>query len=204
MNLKTNSPGNANFGMLQLISKNGENKTAPCTVGGLTGSQNRIPRRLLKQIVKSGLYMSLQSCQMIQFPGFNILSLFCTQVRTQILPQIQQSSCIHLCQCLACICMTSTKAGMSSVRKVMYFFLCHNACGSAFYHCHLLFMKNSVYVKQLGISKNERAESIRNKYICPWPFRKVIFRIKNNNILYSELKWVLQSSKTTGYNELII
>lgn len=153
--------------MLQLISENRENKTVLCAVGGPTGSQTRIPRCFLKQIVKSGLYMSLQSCQMIQLPGFNILSLFCTQVRTQILPQIQQSSCIHLCQSLVCICMTSTKTGMSSVRKRMYFSLCHNACGSAFYHCHLLFMKNSVSVKQLGILKNERRGNIRNNYICP-------------------------------------
>lgn len=186
--------------MLQLISKNREIKTAPCTAGGPTGSQTRIQRCLLKHIVKSGLYMSLQNCQMIRFPGFNILSLFCTWLRTQILPQIQQSSCIHLCQSLACICMTSTKTGMSSVRKIMYFPLCHNACGSAFHHCHLLFMKNSVYVKQLGISKNERGENIRNKYICPWPFGKVTFRIKNTTTLYSELKWVHQSSKITSYN----
>lgn len=153
--------------MLQFISKTRENKTALCTVGGHTGSQNRIPQCLLKQILKSGLYMSLQSCQMIWFPGFNILSLFCTQACTQILPQIEQSSCIHLCQSLACIRITCTKTGMSSVRKRMYLSLCHNACGSAFYHCHFLFMKNSVYAKQLGILKNERGENIRNKYICP-------------------------------------
>ena len=144
--------------------------------------------------------MSLQSCQMIWFQGFNILSLFCTQVHTQILLQIQQSSCIHLCQALACICMTSTKTGMSSVRKIMYFSLCHNAFSSAFYRCHLLFMKNSVHVKQLGILKNERGENIRNKYICPWPFGKVTFRIKNNNPLHSRLKWVHQSSKIIDYN----
>lgn len=165
--MKTNSPGNTNFGTLQLIGEDRENKTALCTVGGPTGSQKRIPWCLLKQIVKSGLYMSLQSCQMIWFPGFNILSLFCTQVRTQILPQIQESSCIHLCQALARICTTSTKTGISSVRKIMYFSLCHNAFSSAFYRCHLLFMKNSVHVKQLGILKNERGENIRNKYICP-------------------------------------
>lgn len=146
--------------------------------------------------------MSLQSCQMIRFPGFNIVSLFCTQVRTQILPQIQLSSCIHLCQSLACICMTSTKTGTSSVRKILYFFLCHNACSSAFYHRHLLFMKTSVDAKQLGILKNERGENIRNKYVCSWPFGKVTFRIKNNNTLHSEheFKRVHQSSKITGYN----
>lgn len=77
---------------------------------------------------------------------------FCTQLHTQTLPQIQQSSCTHLCQALVSICMNSIKTGMSSVRKRMYFYLCHNACRSAFYCCHGL-LKKSVKAKQLQILK---------------------------------------------------